>query len=179
MNGGKHVVCAVPAATSLEQCHDLVEAVEKTGMTYMSAETSCFHAATMAARALREQGKFGGIYYSEGAYLHSAGTAMMSGNQPARLMDMFICKGEHTWRYGFPPGLYITHASGPVVYVTADKLVEVSAIGMKFEHPFYKQNEYNNPFINEAFFFKTARGNTSRVSIHWWTTQPYREGADY
>jgi predicted dehydrogenase len=179
MNAYKHVICAVPAAISLEQCHDLVEAVNKTGMMYMNAETSCFHAATMAARELREQGKFGRIYFSEGAYFHSGVNDLLSGNMSPAAMEIFIYKGEHTWRYGFPPGYYITHASGPVVHVTGEKLIEVSAIGVKLDHPFYQKNDYNNPFVNETFFFKTSGGNSSRISIHWWTTEPYREGADY
>jgi len=179
MNAGKHVVCAVPAAISLEQCHDLVQAVKNTGMIYMNAETSCFHAATMEARKLREQGKFGRIFFSEGAYLHDLGTAFHSGNVPPDLMPMLMNDGKPTWRVGNPPGLYITHASGPVIYVTGEKLTEVSAIGVEMDHLYYKKNQYNNPFINGTFFFKTSGGNSSRISIHWWTTEPYREGADY
>jgi predicted dehydrogenase len=179
MNAGRHVISAVPAAVSLEQCRDLVDAVKKTGMTYMNAETSCFHAATMAARRLREQGKFGRIYFSEGAYYHGGVSDLLSGNMSPSATEMFIYKGEHTWRYGFPPGYYITHASGPVVHVTGEKLTEVSAIGLKLDHPFYNKNDYDNPFVNETFFFKTSGGNASRISIHWWTTEPYREGADY
>jgi predicted dehydrogenase len=179
MKAGKQVICAVPAAVSLDQCHHLVETVKKTGMTYMNAETSCFHGATMAARKLRQQGKFGKIYFSEGAYYHSGASDLLAGTLSPAAMEMFVYKGEHTWRYGFPPGYYITHASGPVVYVTGEKLIEVSAIGVRLDHPFYKKNDYDNPFINETFFFKTSGGNSSRISIHWWTTQPYREGADY
>ena len=44
LNAGKHVVCAVPAAFTLEQCQRLVDTVRKTGLTYMQAETSCYHA---------------------------------------------------------------------------------------------------------------------------------------
>ena len=56
LNAGKHVVCAVPAAYSLEQCQRLVDTVKKTGLTYMQAETSCYHAATMTAYALAREG---------------------------------------------------------------------------------------------------------------------------
>jgi hypothetical protein len=133
----------------------------------------------MAARQLREQGKFGRIYFSEGAYFHNSASDLLSGKMSPAAMEMFIYKGERTWRYGFPPGYYITHASGPIIHVTGEKLIEVSAIGVKLDHPFYQNNDYNNPFINETLFFKTSGGNSSRISIHWWTTEPYREGADY
>jgi len=179
MKAGKNVISAVPAAMNLDECHQLVDAVHKTGRIYMMAETSCFHAATMAARSLREQGKFGTIYHCEGAYLHDHGTLLMSGQTPPDLMKMFVYEGKPTWRLGFIPGVYITHASGPVVHVTGEKLVEVSATGLRIDHPFYQKNQYNNPFICETFFFKTSGGHSARVSIHWWTMEPYREGADY
>ena len=28
-------------------------------------------------------------------------------------------------------------------------------------------------------FFRTSGGHSARIAIHWWTTEPYREGADY
>ena len=180
MNSGKHVISAVPAAISLEQCQTLVDAVKKTGQTYMLAETSCFHAATMAALEQTASGKLGTIYHSEGAYFHDHGTILMSGNVPADLMSMFVYDGQPTWRMGYVPGYYLSHASGPIIYVTGEKLVEVTAIGVPINHPFYKKNQYdNNPFICETFFFRTSGGHSARVAIHWWTTVPYREGADY
>lgn len=179
MNSGKHVISAVPAAMNLDECHQLVDTVRRTGQTYMMAETSCFHAATMAGRSLREQGKFGTIYHSEGAYLHDHGTLLASGHVPPEVMKMFEYEGKPTWRRGFIPGVYITHASGPVVHVTGEKLVEATGIGLHLDHPFYQKNDYHNPYICETFFFKTSGGHTARISIHWWTTEPYREGADY
>jgi predicted dehydrogenase len=50
LNHGKHVISAVPAAMTLEECERLVAAVEKTGLTYMMAETSYYQQATISAR---------------------------------------------------------------------------------------------------------------------------------
>ena len=47
LNAGKRVISAAPAAMTLEDCARLVDTVKKTGLTYMLAETSCFHSATM------------------------------------------------------------------------------------------------------------------------------------
>jgi predicted dehydrogenase len=179
MNSGKHVVCAVPAAISLEGCQQLVDAVKKTGQTYMNAETGCFRPPTMAARALREQGKLGTIYHSEGAYLHDVGNLLLSKPVPKDLMDMLVYNGTPTWRQGNAPGYYATHATGPVILVTGEKLVEVTSQGVPFDHPFYKENQYHNPFICETMFCKTSGGHSARISLHFWTTEPYREGADY
>src|SRR5207253_2267417 len=73
LNAGKHVISAVPAAMTLEECARLVDTVKKTGLTYMLAETSCFHAATMSARQFRMDGQFGTIYCTQGEYLHDLG----------------------------------------------------------------------------------------------------------
>ena len=179
MNAGRHVISAVPAAITLEQCQQLVDAVKRTGQVYMMAESSCFHAPTMTAREWHKQGKFGRLYYTEGCYLHNHGSYLAHNNAPPDLMAMFIYDGKPTWRYGNAPGLYLTHASGPCIYVTGEKYTEVAAIGTPIDHPFYKKNQYNNPFIDITFFFKTDGGNSSRIAIHWWTAAPGREGADY
>ncbi len=179
MNAGKHVICAVPAATTLDDCHRLIETVKRTGQIYMMAETSFFHSPTMPAREWKKQGKFGKIYHTEGYYLHDHGSALLTGNFPESLKSMFIYDGKPTWRVGFPQGLYLTHASGPIISVTGEKLVEVSAVGTHIDHPFYQKNRYNNPFINTTFFFKTSEANSSTISIHWWTAASGREGADY
>ena len=179
MNSGRDVISAVPAATTLEDCQKLVDTVKKTGQVYMMAETSCFHAATMSAREWRKEGKFGKIYYTEGCYLHDHGSFLKHGTASKQLMDMFLQDGKPTWRYGNAPGLYITHAAGPCIYVTGEKFTEVAAIGTPIDHPFYKKNQYNNPFICMNLFFKTDGGNSSRIAIHWWTAAPGREGADY
>ena len=39
LRAGKHVACTVPMATTVEECRQIVEAVEETGLTYMMMET--------------------------------------------------------------------------------------------------------------------------------------------
>ena len=179
LKSGRHVISAVPAATTLEQCQELADTVKQTGQIYMMAETSCFHAPTMTAREWRKRGKFGRIYYSQADYVHDHGSYLVSGNVARNLQEMFVYKGQRTWRYGYAQGLYLTHASGPVVSVTGEKLTEVTAIGTPVDHPYYKDNQYNNPFLNTTFFFKTSGANSCRINIHWWSAAPGREGADY
>ena len=179
LRSGRHVISAVPAATTLEQCDELARTVKRTGQIYMMAETSCFHAPTMSARELRKQGSFGRIYYSQAAYVHDHGSYLVNGNVPKGLAEMFIHNGRKTWRYGNAQGLYLTHASGPVIFVTGEKLTEVAAIGTPVDHPYYKDNQYKNPFLNTTFFFKTSGANSCRINIHWWSAAPGRDGADY
>jgi predicted dehydrogenase len=39
LKAGKHVMCTVPMATSIDDCRKIVELVKKTGLKYMVAET--------------------------------------------------------------------------------------------------------------------------------------------
>ena len=39
LKAGKHVACTVPMATTVEECREIVELIQKTGLTYMMMET--------------------------------------------------------------------------------------------------------------------------------------------
>ena len=39
LQAGKHVMCTVPMATTIEECQQIVEKVKETGLKYMMAET--------------------------------------------------------------------------------------------------------------------------------------------
>ena len=68
---GKHVMTAVPATWgSIEEGQELLETVQKTGLKYMMAETSCYHADCYAMRKIYQAGGFGRLVYSEGEYFH-------------------------------------------------------------------------------------------------------------
>ena len=40
LKAGKHVACTVPMATTVEECRQIVELVESTGLTYMTGQPS-------------------------------------------------------------------------------------------------------------------------------------------
>jgi hypothetical protein len=163
LNAGKHVVCACPAAYSLEQCQRLVDTVKRTGLTYMQAETSCYHAATMTAYKMARDGQFGAIYFTQGEYLHDE--ASFHNGQPPPIW--FDPEGRRTWRYGSPPAKYPTHATGPVILVSDDPMVAVSCIGWGPQPYPYLDNPYKNRFYNVTFLAKTRGGNTSRIAVHF------------
>lgn len=163
LNAGKHVVCAVPAAFTLEECQKLVDIVKKTGLTYMQAETSCYSSGTMTAHQLARAGKFGTIYYTQGEYLHDVSDYHPGGERTGLLYD---ASGQRTWRYGFPEAKYPTHATGPIILVTDDPMTEVSCLGWGPTNSPYADNPYHNRFINVSFLAKTRKGNASRICIH-------------
>jgi predicted dehydrogenase len=155
LKAGKHVLCAVPAAMSIEECRLLIDTVKSTGLTYMMAETSHYQQPTISARQFHKEGKFGDLYYTESEYHH------------AGLESLFFEGGKRTWRYGFPPMHYPTHCTAHLVSVTGERLTEVSCLGWGDDDPVVKENAYGNPFWNETAFFKTSKGHAFRVAIYW------------
>ncbi len=152
---GKHVLCAVPAAMSLEECQKLTESVKRSGLTYMMAETSYFQQLTISARKFQQAGEFGRIYACESEYHH------------AGLDSLFVENGQRTWRYGFPPMHYPTHCTAHLLSVTGERITEATCIGWGDSDPVVKDNRYKNPFWNETAMFKTDRGTAFRVAV-WW-----------
>ncbi len=160
MNAGKHVMCAVPACLGLEEARQLREVQQKTGLTYMMAETSYYRAHCMAARKLYEQGAFGYLFYSEVEYYHPGICAA------DHVLSHF--QGKRTWRYGYPPMLYPTHSTGLLVGLTGERLTDVSCLGWTPPNePAWKDNAYNNPFGSCMALFKTDRGHICRCGVFW------------
>lgn len=72
LRAGKHVLCEVTAAHTLDECWELVETVEQTGLTYMMAENYCYRRDNMMVWNMARHGLFGEITYMEGAYIHDS-----------------------------------------------------------------------------------------------------------
>lgn len=155
LKAGKHVLSAVPAAMSLEECRELVDTVKQTGLTYMMAETSYFQQPTISARKFHQEGRFGHIYYTESEYHH------------AGLEALYFEGGQRTWRHGLAPMHYPTHCTAHLVSVTGERLTDVTCVGWGDDDPILKDNQYQNPFWNESALFKTNKGNAFRVAV-WW-----------
>ena len=118
MKAGKHVLSAVPAAMTLEECALLVDTVKRTGLTYMMAETSYYQQLSISARRFQQEGKFGKIYHCESEYHH------------AGLESLYVEDGKRTWRYGLPPMHYPTHCTAHLLGVVAgERLTHVTCTG--------------------------------------------------
>lgn len=167
LKAGKHVICAVPAAMSLEECHDLVDAVKRSGLTYMMAETSYYQQPTLSARRMFHAGQLGEVFSTESEYHH------------AGLETLWFEDGKRTWRYGFPPMHYPTHCTAHLLSVTGERLTSVSCIGWGDDDPMLKDNAYKNPFWNSTALFKTDRGHAFRVAVFWKGAHRGTERAQY
>lgn len=160
MEHGKHVVSACPACLTLEEAAAMKDVKERTGLTYMTAETSYYRWETITARRLVQDGGLGPIVYTEAEYYHpSIGAAQDS---------LSMQDGKPTWRYGYPPMLYPTHSTAFLVGVTGERLTQVSCIGTAYGgDPAFENNAYKNPFQNGMAMFLTNKGNPFRCNVAW------------
>jgi predicted dehydrogenase len=109
MNHGKHVAIEVPAATTVEECWQLVNTSEKTRKHCMMLENCCYDFFEMTTLNLAQKGKLGTLVHGEGAYIHDLRTLLFDTTQNG-YYDMWRLK-YHTEHTGNP---YATHGLGPI-----------------------------------------------------------------
>jgi len=163
MDAGKHCVCAVPAAMSIDEAEELLDAKRRNGVRYMMAETSYYQWPTTMMRELCTSGEFGDVVYSEAEYYHP-----IYDGSPDRKAYWWDSDGTPTWRHGYPPLLYPTHSTAFLVGVTGERLVEVSARGYApANDPVLsdRRNQYENPFSDGCAVFGTSRGHIFRCNV--------------
>ncbi len=152
MNHDKHCVSAVPAAFTLEDIQKLKETKEKTGLKYMMAESSSYHADLYNMKLIYEHGGFGKIIYSEGEYYH---------------YNVNTAWGYKQWRNALPPMFYPTHSTAYYIGVTRGRYIAVSCLGFRGKAERYSNNSYSNPFSDETALFTTSEGGMSRINVAW------------
>ncbi len=117
MNAGLDVFSECTAASTLRECVELVETVEKTGRKYMLCENYPFSNEMLKMEEITQEGALGSLLYAEGEYNHSG-----SADELKRLTP-----GRYHWRAWMPRTYYLTHALGPVMYITKTEVRYVSA----------------------------------------------------
>jgi len=157
---GKHVICACPACLTLEEAAALKEAKERTGLFYMSAETSYYRWPTITARRLIRAGELGELVYTEAEYYHPG--IGSSGH------SLSWRHGKRTWRYGYPPMLYPTHSTAFYVGAAKKRLVKAACVGTRDPgERAFEENAYDNPFCNGMALFTTETGRPFRCNVAW------------
>lgn len=162
MEQGKHVAVEVPAATTVEECWQLVETSERTRKHCMMLENCCYDFFELLTLNMARQGYFGEIVHGEGAYIHNLIDHNFS---KTGYYDMWRLK--ENVRNG---NLYPTHGLGPICQVMninrgdkMDYLVSMStndftmgekAKSLAAEDDFYKE------FADEKF-----RGNMNTTTV--------------
>ena len=108
MKNGKHAFSEVPAATTIDECWELVNTSEKTRRHCIMLENCCYGYNETLVMAIVRAGLFGDLLYGEAAYLHDLRE------------ELFSNKGEGLWRRTVHTerdgNLYPTHGLGPVAH---------------------------------------------------------------
>jgi predicted dehydrogenase len=116
LESGKHVMCEVTIANSMDECEPLVKAVKKSKKKYMMAENCCYWYFVEKWTEMVADGKIGKPIYAEAEYVHDTRGLM---RDP---------EGNLRWRAKRPPIHYCTHSLGPLLKIMDDRCV--TALGM-------------------------------------------------
>ncbi|MDP6357771.1 MAG: Gfo/Idh/MocA family oxidoreductase [Planctomycetota bacterium] len=63
LDAGKHVMCTVPMATTIDECRQIVEKVKETGLKYMMAETVVYSREFLLIKEMHGKGELGTIQH--------------------------------------------------------------------------------------------------------------------
>src|SRR5579871_6561272 len=63
LKAGKHVMCTVPMATTVEECRQICDLVKQTGLKYMMAETVVYSREFLFIKELYDKGELGKIQH--------------------------------------------------------------------------------------------------------------------
>lgn len=153
LKAGKHLYSAVPMATSVEECQEIVELVKKTGKIYMMGETCYYYPCAMFCREAHKEGKFGTFAHGDSQYFHDIDA---------------IGYGKTPNEAGMPPLFYPTHSTGMILSATGTYAKKVVCLGYKDtvnDGRFGKgTNEWGNEFSNQYVLMELSNGGIARVT---------------
>ena len=160
LEAGKHVMCTVPMATSVEDCRKIVELTEKTKLKYMMAETVVYAREYLFMKQLLDRGELGKLQFVQASHQQD--------------MD-----GWPNYWPGLPPMWYATHCVGPMLALTGAKAEYVSCFGSgTIRRELIKH--YGSPFAVETAHVKLQDSDlTARIIRSLFdTARQYRESID-
>jgi predicted dehydrogenase len=108
MKAGKYVGVEVPAAVTVEECWELVETSEKTGVPCMLLENVCYFRNVMMVLNMIRQGALGELIHAEAGYQHDVRGGSFTPDGGLRW------RGVHYTRRN--ANTYPTHPIGPVAW---------------------------------------------------------------
>jgi len=177
MKAGKAVAMEVGGAYTVEQCWDLVNTQEETGVPFMFLENCCFGRREMQIINMVKQGFFGEIVHCTGAYMHDLVNEVGKGREIRhyRLRNYLTRNCEN----------YPTHEMGPIARVLnlnhGNRMMTLTstaskAVGMR---EWVRQNRPDDEFLKDKTFaqgdivttvIKCAKGETIHLTLD--TTLP-------
>ena len=130
---GLHVLCEVPAAVSVDECRQLVNACKTSDRVYMMAENFTYMKPNVVVRSIIESGLLGEPYYAEGEYIHEL--KKYNEQTPWR----------RKWQTGVNGVTYGTHSLGPILqWMRGDRATAVCCAGSGHHYTDARGDEYEN-----------------------------------
>lgn len=126
LEAGKHVLSEVTAFQTPAEGVALVEAVDRTGLTYNLAENYPFTKPRLYLARRFGEGLFGDLIYAENEYNHDSRrplTFRYNGGSAVRPGHSL-----HGWRSWQHQHFYSTHSLGPIMHITGDRPTRVVAL---------------------------------------------------
>ena len=160
LKAGKHVACTVPMATTVEECRQIVELTQQTGLTYMMMETVIYSREFLFVKEMYEKGELGKIQF-----LRASHQQEMAG-------------WPGYWE-GLPPMHYATHCVGPVLALPKGQAEYVSCFGSgRIDEELIPK--YGSPFAIETCHIKLKDSDLSAEVTRslFNTARQYRESFD-
>ena len=151
LKAGKHVFSAVPMASTVHECEEIVRLVKETKLTYMIGETCYYYPCAMFCREAYKAGKFGKFAYGSSQYYHNIDS---------------ISYGKVKDERGMPPLFYPTHSTAMILSAVDSYVKRVSCFGCGTDDPAFTKegNPWGNEHINQYVFMELANGGTARVT---------------
>ncbi|MCX5653950.1 MAG: Gfo/Idh/MocA family oxidoreductase [Planctomycetota bacterium] len=160
LRAGKHVLCTVPMATTVEHCREIVDLVRQTGLKYMMAETVVYSREFLFLKEMYQKGELGKIQYLQASHPQD--------------MD-----GWPDYWQRMIPMHYATHVVSPCLGLMNGRAEYVSCLGSGAVREDIRQKS-GNPFAVESCHIKIK---DSDIAAHIWrflydTARQYRESFD-
>jgi predicted dehydrogenase len=160
LKAGKHVASTVPAATTLDECRQIVEGQRKSGKVYMMMETVVYSREYLFVKELYDKGELGRIQFLRGSHQQ----------------DM---EGWPGYWEGFPPMHYATHCVSPCLALLGKHADSVVCHGSgRIDEKLIPK--YGSPFAIETATFKIRDSDVvAEVTRSLFNTaRQYRESFD-
>ncbi|NLC59298.1 MAG: Gfo/Idh/MocA family oxidoreductase [Armatimonadetes bacterium] len=159
LQAGKHVLSEVTAATSIEQCWELVEAVKASGRKYMLAENYCYIRPWSIVLGMVRAGLFGELYYGEADQLQE-----LKGALPHPDTGYNWRTAELAMRRGHQ---YITHNLGPLYWAFGERIQSVACQGSGQHHL-----EWARADDTCVVLLQTVSGKLIRIRLDFFSDRP-------
>ncbi|MEO0876337.1 MAG: Gfo/Idh/MocA family oxidoreductase, partial [Bacteroidota bacterium] len=176
MEQGKHVASEVPIAYSLSDCWDLIETAERTQRHCIMIENCCYNEEELFVLNMIENGVFGDLTHTEGAYLHDLRAHMLSSDY---YQDQWRLH-HHINRDG---NFYTTHGLGPISFYLnigrGDTFSYLTSMSSRELNLSRTAKEMNSPYTSfkcgdmNSTMIKTEKGKTILLQFDVHTGRPY------